>query len=71
MMSDVQNEPAFPVESAADHQYCGMTLRDYFAAHAPDAPDDFGWNNGEATQCERLARWSYHYADAMLAARNA
>lgn len=73
-MSNDQSEPAFPVpgsEYGGTGTCFGMTLRDYFAAHAPDAPDDFGWNNGEATQCERLARWSYHYADAMLAARTA
>ena len=26
------SEPAFPVVDAKDQQYCGMTIRDYFAA---------------------------------------
>lgn len=47
----------------------GMTLRDYFAAHAPAAPDDFGWAPGECDSWERSSRWAYVYADAMLIAR--
>ncbi|WP_175958455.1 hypothetical protein [Burkholderia sp. BCC0405] len=47
----------------------GMSLRDYFAAHAPDVPDDFGWADGETDTWQRRARWSYCYADAMLRAR--
>lgn len=47
----------------------GMTLRDYFAAHAPDAPPDFAWNDDESLSFQRMSRWSYVYADAMLAER--
>lgn len=33
------NEPAFPVRGAcAENQFNGMTLRDYFMAHAPAEP---------------------------------
>jgi len=49
----------------------GMSLRDYFAARAPEAPDDFGWVSGEVDSWQRRARWSYVYADAMLLARSA
>jgi len=49
----------------------GMTLRDYFAAHAPAVPDDFGWAPGECDSWARQARWVYVYADAVLAARSA
>lgn len=40
----------------------GMTLRDYFAAHAcvPDV----------STEPESAARWAYRYADALLAERS-
>jgi hypothetical protein len=54
----------------------GMTLRDYFAAHAPPPPS--GWV-GTAETLERLSRpdgqiaalmeWRWFYADSMLAAR--
>lgn len=49
----------------------GMTLRDYFAAHAPEVPADFDWANMECNIVERLVRWKWHYADAMLKARDA
>jgi hypothetical protein len=53
----------------------GMTLRDYFAAHAPPMPEQWFkdsprkesdplWHWGEAN-----AAWSYFYADAALRAR--
>ena len=47
----------------------GMTLRDYFAAHAPDVPEDFGWATGETDSWQRRSRWNFHYADAMLRER--
>ena len=53
------------------HVFVGATLRDYFAAHAPAAPDDFGWAPGECDSWQRSSRWAYVYADAMLAARSA
>lgn len=49
--------------------YPGMTLRDYFAAHAPVVPDDFGWAASETDLVQRMTRWRYAYADSMLAAR--
>lgn len=37
-MSDPYNEPAFPIRGAlVDHQFTGLTLRDYFAAKAMQA----------------------------------
>lgn len=51
----------------------GMTLRDYFAAHAPVAPDD--WNETLAMRATyvdeqmAIALWRFEYADAMLKAR--
>ena len=63
--------PAFPhvLRNEYDSAEKGMTLRDYFAAHAPDVPDDFGWATGETDSWQRRTRWNYHYADAMLRAR--
>ncbi len=46
----------------------GMTLRDYFAAHAP--PEIPIWFPPGNTM-ERFFRWRWHYADQMLAARTA
>ncbi|MBU9829843.1 hypothetical protein J1779_07850 [Rahnella sp. FC061912-K] len=48
----------------------GLLLRDYFAAKAPPVPEDFSWAPKETDSYQRLVRWSYFYADAMLAARN-
>jgi len=77
--SDVDGGAAFPSPGvvmpggdwAAKQQgaYEGMTLRDYFAAHAPDVPDDFGWEDHETDCVQRIARWRFHYAAAMLKAR--
>lgn len=61
----------------------GMTLRDYFAAHAPPMPEWWHslWLDREkrkASQDDRyqmrgpvhaMAAWALDYADAMLAAR--
>jgi hypothetical protein len=47
----------------------GMSLRDYFAIHAPEVPDDFGWAEGEACTWDRCVRWNYFYADIMLLKR--
>lgn len=70
--------PAFPNPPGAfnPHTGPGMSLRDYFAAHAPEMPD--GWT-GIVPLSERLSRaddmlyrlieWRWFYADAMLAAR--
>lgn len=57
--------PAFPRVTPplpADARFHpGMTLRDYFAAHAPCPPEHFGF--------PAMADWAYEYADAMLAKR--
>ena len=57
--------PAFPNESdfGVSDKSCGMSLRDYFAAHAP-IPAKAGATWGEHAQL----RWEY--ADAMLAERD-
>ena len=75
-MSDVINSggPAFPLHAeirpAMDTEWCGMTLRDYFAAKAmqaaatnPVGADGFTF--------EQRAEWAYMQADAMLRAREA
>lgn len=52
-----------------------MTLRDYFAAHAPEVPDGFAHLKMQKdendppkneTDMARLARWRYFYADSMV-----
>lgn len=51
----------------------GMSLRDYFAAHAP--PIDENWflqyckNIGVFSHAKTTADWRFAYADAMLKAR--
>jgi hypothetical protein len=46
----------------------GMTLRDYFAANAPQAPDD--WREG-INSINNIIDWRWHYANRMLKAREA
>ena len=46
----------------------GMTLRDYFAAHAPECHADWPTTT-ETTPLGRLAQWNYAFADAMLKER--
>ena len=73
------NGPAFPVQDAATWQAHGMTLRDYFAAHAPidvaDANGAFyrahGRNARTSEMLDTLAGLRSMYADAMLKAREA
>jgi hypothetical protein len=89
-MSDT-SEPAFPSPEVrtidgmgVSQPYYGMTLRDYFAAHAPPLPADLmalameaaDTDNPDKTHGEKSdvlldirATWNYRYADAMLAAR--
>ena len=61
---------AFP-HGYAHSAFCGMTLRDYFAAKAMNAY----WNDPEVSDCvntpESVARWAYEIADAMLKEREA
>lgn len=71
--------PAFPVDEVFDErrgdiiQYMspGMSLRDYFAAHAPAMTEQWYLDSGGATRhwIEAQSAFSYEYADAMLAAR--
>ena len=64
--------PAFPQTFMleGDEVHCfGISIRDYFAAHAPAVPDDFGWADGETDCYQRTIRWGWFYADAMLEAR--
>lgn len=66
--------PAFPAFEVRTHDTGdlvenasqGMTLRDYFAAHAPEAPKE--WRGGDRRLSDVLA-WRWWYADAMLKAR--
>ena len=49
-----------------------VSLRDYFAAHAPEPPQWWSFLQREACGAERMAqeaRWAYQWADAMLAER--
>lgn len=74
-MSKIEDIPAFPLTSAADHQYCGMSLRDYFAAKAMQGMIANGdWVNrmsdrtgADPANCTSVA--AYEVADAMLAER--
>ena len=48
-----------------------ISLRDYFAAHAPPAPQQWvedSISNSYAIT-ETLVAWAYHYADVMLKER--
>jgi hypothetical protein len=57
------SKPAFPYTGCGDE---GMTMRDYFAAHAPDAPQ--AWHGAERNISD-LIQWRWYYADAMLQER--
>jgi hypothetical protein len=46
----------------------GMTLRDYFAAHAPEPYKN--WHGGDRSIVD-IVQWRWAYADAMLKAREA
>ena len=69
--------PAFPTTTKlnyepatgaqwSEHIDPGMTLRDYFAAHAPEPPAS--WHGG-AKGLSDVIEWRWWYADAMLKAR--
>ena len=45
---------------------CGMTLRDYFAAHAPEPYKE--WRGGSRGLMD-IVEWRWFYADQMLKAR--
>ena len=76
--------PAFPSMHSIDGnwvkdprpEYCGMTLRVFFAANAPVEDVDHimvvrGWNKyGGDLYVDAVTTARYMYADAMLKARN-
>lgn len=70
--------PAFPVHDVVRHApYTGgMTLQDYFAAHAPAAPAWWWesykgiWKDELDKAAEHEAQWRFVYADAMLKQRS-
>lgn len=71
-MSHKSDEPAFPLTSAADHQYLGMSLRDYFAAKIVAAAISGGMANGAMLNREAInlaVSAGFIAADAMLAER--
>jgi len=66
-MSDTDTGgPAFPVPLDAFDDREGMTLRDYFAAHAPNPPETW---KAEKDEAANIIEWRWAYADAMLKAR--
>ena len=71
-MTNETGGPAFPVPTGCGEEW-GMTLRDYFAAHAvagmcASFPNVIRDNLEEFVQ--RIPTTSYEIADAMLKARN-
>lgn len=94
-MDKLDGGPAFPAtriearqvftegpQTVGEVTYPGMSLRDYFAAHAPFDRNSFGMAsnallkagrpeiaNTIAGVCEVLANFAYQYADAMIAER--
>lgn len=96
-MSKENGGPAFPQPIAnagkgaglvsADEMFVGgMTLRDYFAAKAPECPSNYlttqrGIDHGRnpyneahrpplRSDLQIIAEWNFAYADAMLAERS-
>jgi len=83
-MSDKYYESAFPVPEGSRRE-TGMTLRDYFAAKAPTAPQKYIENQYHfdktrnpynephkpnlRSELEIQCDYSYEWADAMLKAR--
>jgi hypothetical protein len=83
------NPPAFPrpmgwnglsnhEEHCSNDDQAGMSLRDWFAAHAPPMPDEWASYRRTETDLEDVAdddelrlmiEWRWEYADMMLAAR--
>ena len=71
MKDEYTGGPAFPAAhfDLADHEH-GMSLRDYFAAKAL-AITIKEMNDAESYDLNDAAAMAYHYADAMLKARQA
>lgn len=71
----MNNEPAFPITDSHQHEYMGMTLRDYFAAQAITGL--LSGNHSISITDENIilrypnafAKFSYQIADAMLEVR--
>ncbi len=73
MTDGTENEPAFPITSVANHQFCGLSIRDHFAGLAMQSliPCAHGMTFGTANEASNLtlAYAAYAVADAMLKAR--
>lgn len=67
LVHEIHPEPGHPEGTRAIKVYEGMTLRDYFAAHAMQA----AIARGNDTNRPGIAEWAYCMADAMLVARSA
>lgn len=75
-MSKELDQPAFPVTSCRDHEFVGLTLRDYFAAKALDGfmhwaldQPHFKDYDTAAKAAAGYAKSAFLIADAMLAER--
>lgn len=79
---DKMNQPFHPilietemtVSGAARNKYAnlGMTMRDYFAAHAPDMSKwfDIKTDDGhEPSELDRFLYWRWFYAEQMMNGR--
>jgi hypothetical protein len=72
MTTKNDGEPAFPfkdIYQGVHGHHQGMSLRDYFAAHAPEIPSYMVVADSEEEYPESIARWNYIYADAMIKER--
>lgn len=75
MTDDKQELSAFPNGNLFPGNR-GLTMRDWFAANAPEVPEWFEWERNSIspfmpseTTIQRMVRWKYEYADAMMAQR--
>lgn len=71
-MSKETGGPAFPSEGVVTNDgilYDGMTLRDYFAAHAMHSMFARNKQRELVVPLEECAQVAYEWADAMLKAR--
>ena len=73
-MHPVLIETELGVSGSARNKYLtlGATVRDYFAAHAPDVPAWFEIKTDdghEPSQLDRFLYWRWFYADQMMNGR--
>lgn len=61
----MNNDPAFPIPE--NHEWTGMSLRDYFAAKVMQGTIAHMQEGDEFSLCN--AEWCYRIADMMLKAR--